>query len=166
MHPDRALKRRNLVINALLEDGKITARQATDAKALPLHLNVEHDPNSLAPYYVEEIRRYLETRYGSDQVHQGGLRVYTSLDMDLQRAANRAVLNGVAAYERRQKWRGNLANIASHRQQIDKYEDPDWDQQPEVNGYIHALVTAISPTTVQIRFGERTATLSQAEVAW
>jgi len=95
MHPDRALKRRNLVINALLEDGKITAQQAADARARPLHLNVEHDPNSLAPYYVEEIRRYLETKYGSDQVHEGGLRVYTSLDMDLQRAANRAVLNGV-----------------------------------------------------------------------
>src|SRR5882757_979123 len=166
MHPDRALKRRNLVINALLEDGKITAQQAGDAKALPLHLNVEHDPNSLAPYYVEEIRRYLETKYGSDQVHEGGLRVYTSLDMDLQKAANRALLDGLAAYERRQKWRGNLANIASHRQQIDKYEDPDWDQQPEVNGYIHALVTGISPTAAQIRFGERTATLSQADAAW
>src|SRR3979411_1580944 len=96
-HPDRAQKRRNLVINAMLEDGKITATQAAETKARPVQLNVQRDPNTLAPNFVEEIRRYLETKYGSDQVHEGGLRVYTSLDMDLQKAANRAVLEGLAA---------------------------------------------------------------------
>src|SRR5215468_6703339 len=44
LHPDRALHRRNLVINAMMEDGKITAQQATEAKAKPLQLNVQHDP--------------------------------------------------------------------------------------------------------------------------
>src|SRR5246127_2292411 len=69
-HADRAQKRRNLVINAMLEDGKINTAQASDARARPIQLNVQHDPNSLAPYYVEEIRRYLENKYGSDQVHE------------------------------------------------------------------------------------------------
>lgn len=165
-HPDRAQKRRNLVINAMLEDGKITATQAAEARAKPVQLNVQRDPNSLAPNFVEEIRRYLENKYGSDQVHEGGLRVYTSLDMDMQKAANRAVLDGLAAYERREKWRGNLANIVAHRQHLDTYEDPDWEQEPEVDGYIHAVVTAVSPSAAQIRFGERTAILSQADVAW
>ncbi len=165
-HPDRAQKRRNLVLNAMLEDGRITATQAADAKAKPIQLNVQKDPNSLAPNFVEEIRRYLEAKYGSDQVHEGGLRVYTSLDMDLQKAANRAVLDGLAAYEHRQKWRGNLANVVAQGQRLDKYEDPDWDQEPEVNGYVHALVAAVSPSAAQIRFGQRTATLSQADVAW
>ncbi len=142
-HPDRAQKRRNLVLNAMLEDGRITATQAADAKAKPIQLNVQKDPNSLAPNFVEEIRRYLEAKYGSDQVHEGGLRVYTSLDMDLQKAANRAVLDGLASYEHRQKWRGNLANVVAQGQKLDKYEDPDWDQEPEVNGYIHALVTSV-----------------------
>src|SRR5271170_5918953 len=58
-HPDRAIKRRNLVINGMLEDGKITARQAVEARNKPIELKVQHDPNSLAPYFVEEIRRYL-----------------------------------------------------------------------------------------------------------
>src|SRR6202042_1087447 len=57
-HPDRAVKRRNLVINAMLEDGKITAAQAADARSAPIALRLAHDPNSLAPYFVEEIRRY------------------------------------------------------------------------------------------------------------
>src|SRR6201981_1390760 len=73
LHPDHALKRRNLVINAMLEDGKITTQQAADAKAKAIVLNVQHDPNSLAPYYVEEIRRYLENKVGSAQGHEGGV---------------------------------------------------------------------------------------------
>ena len=165
-HPERALKRRNLVLNAMLEDGKITAAQATDAKSKPIVLDLQKDPNSLAPHYVEEIRRYLEAKYGSDQVHEGGLRVYTSLDMDLQKSAHQALLDGLAAYERRHGWRGKLANVIALGQKLGQYEDPDWDEEPEVNGYMHALVTQVSPGAAEVRFGQRTATLSQADVAW
>jgi penicillin-binding protein 1A len=112
-HPDRAQKRRNLVINAMLEDGKITTAQAADARSAPVVLHLAHDPNSLAPNFVEEIRRYLENKYGTDQVHEGGLKVYTSLDVDLQRAANQAVLDGLATYERRHGWKGHLENVAA-----------------------------------------------------
>jgi len=166
LHPDRALKRRNLVINAMLEDGKITAQQATDAKAKPVQLNVQHDPNSLAPYFVEEIRRYLENKYGSDQVHEGGLRVYTSLDMDLQKAANQAVLNGVAAYERRHGWKNHLQHVLSGDMTLERYDDPDWEDEPEVNGYVHALVTSVVPGSATVRFGRYHATLTQQDAAW
>ena len=166
LHPERALKRRNLVINAMLEDGKITATQASDAKAKPVQLNLQHDPNSLAPYFVEEIRRYLENKYGSDQVHEGGLRVYTSLDMDLQQAANQSVLNGVAAYERRHGWKNRLQNVLSNEVTLDRYEHPDWDNEPEVNGYIHALVMSVTAGSATVRFGRYHATLSQQDAAW
>ncbi len=143
-HPERAIKRRNLVLNAMLEDGKITAAQAAVAKNEAIILNLQKDPNSLAPHYVEEIRRYLEAKYGSDQVHEGGLRVYTSLDMDMQKSARQALLDGLAAYERRHGWHGKLINVIAQGQTLDKYEDPDWDAEPELNGYMHALVTGLS----------------------
>ncbi len=165
-HPDRALKRRNLVLNAMLEDGKITAAQAAEAKGKPIVLDLQKDPNSLAPHYVEEIRRYLETKYGSDQVHEGGLRVYTSLDMDLQKAAHRALLDGLAAYERRHGWRGKLVNILSQGQKLAKYEDPDWDEEPEVDGYVHALVTQVFSGGAEIRFGNYATMLVPADAAW
>src|SRR5438445_478379 len=110
-HPDHSLKRRNLVINAMLEDGRITAQQAAEARSTPITLHLAHDPNSLAPYFVEEVRRYLEGKYGTDQVHEGGLKVYTSLDVDMQKAANQAVLDGLAAYERRHGWKNHLENL-------------------------------------------------------
>src|SRR5271168_2702543 len=152
-HPERAIKRRNLVLNAMLEDGKITAAQAMEAKNKPIALNLQKDPNSLAPHYVEEIRRYLEAKYGSDQVHEGGLRVYTSLDMDMQKSARQALLDGLAAYERRHGWHGKLINVIAQGQTLDKYEDPDWDEEPEVNGYVHALVTQVFPAAAEVRFG-------------
>jgi len=165
-HPERALRRRNLVINSMLEDGKITAAQASAAKAKPIQLNVARDPNSLAPYFVEDIRRYLENKYGTDQVHEGGLRVYTSLDMDLQKTANRAVLDGLAAYERRHGWKSHLPSAVAMGVPLDKYEHPDWDTDPEVNGYFHALITSVSPASASLKFGRYSATLSQADAAW
>ena len=165
-HPERALRRRNLVLNAMLEDGKITAAQAVEAKSKPVVLNLQKDQNALAPHYVEEIRRYLEAKYGSDQVLEGGLRVYTSLDMDMQKAARQALLDGLAAYERRHGWRGKLLNVIAEGQKIDKYEDPDWDQEPEVNGYVHALVVQVSPGAAEVRFGAHRATLSPADMTW
>ena len=165
-HPDRAINRRKLVINAMLEDGKITATQAADARSAPLALHLQHDPNSLAPYFVEEIRRYLENKYGADQVHEGGLRVYTSLDVDLQKAANQSVLDGLAAYERRHGWKGHLENVVAEGNSIDKYAHPDWDDEPEVNGYVHALVTSSGVGIATLKFGHYAAALGQADVAW
>ena len=165
-HPDRALKRRNLVINAMLEDGKITAAQAADARSAPLVLHLQNAPNSLAPYFVEEIRRYLETKYGADQVHGGGLKVYTTIDVELQKAANQAVLDGLAAYERRHGWKGRLENVVSEGATLDKYDHPDWDDEPEVNGYIHALVTSSGIGIATVKFGRFSAALVQADVGW
>jgi len=165
-HPEHALRRRNLVINSMLEDGKITAAQAARAKDSGIQLMVEKDPNSLAPYFVEDIRRYLENKYGTDEVHQGGLRVYTSLDMSLQRAANRAVLDGLAAYERRHRWKARLPNAIAMGVPLDKYRHPDWDNDLEVNGYVHALVIDVRRTFATIKFGDYIAAISQADAAW
>jgi penicillin-binding protein 1A len=165
-HSDHALKRRNLVINSMLEDGMITAEQAAAARDLPLRLAVAHDPDSLAPYFVEEIRRYLEGKYGSDQVHEGGLKVYTSLNMDMQRAANAAVLNGLAAYERRHGWRGRLQNVLTGDAALASYQHPDWDSEPEVNSYVHALVFGVSTSSATIKFGRYSATLAPSDLAW
>jgi len=165
-HPEHAFKRRNLVINSMMEDGVITAEKAAAARDLPINLQLAHDPDSLAPYFVEEIRRYLESKYGSDQVHEGGLKVYTSLNMDLQRTANHAVLDGLAAYERRHGWKGHLQNILGGDVTLATYQHPDWDTDPEINGYEHALVMDVSPVSATIKFGRYAAVIVPADAAW
>jgi penicillin-binding protein 1A len=110
-NPERALWRRNLVINSMLAAGRISAADAAAAKNKPIQLHLQGDPNSLAPHFVEELRQYLERKYGTDQVHERGLRVYTTLNIDLQRAANHAVMDGLAAYERRHGWRAGKSEV-------------------------------------------------------
>ncbi len=164
-YPERALKRRNVVINNMLEDGKITAAEAARAKAAPLRLNIRVE-NSPAPYFVEEVRRSLEKKYGSDQVHEGGLRVYTSLDLDLQRAATQAVLDRLAAYEHRHGWTGDLKNVTAAGETISGYRDPDWDQQLLPGSYVHALVVDVGLQFAKVKFGKYSASLGPAELAW
>src|SRR5215831_5933595 len=164
-YPDRALKRRNLVINNMLEDGKITAEEAGRAKAAPLRLDIRMG-NSPAPYFVEEVRRYLEKKYGSDQVHEGGLRVYTALDLDLQRTATQAVLDGLAAYERRRGWQSNLKNVVAAGDTVSSYHDPDWDKPTTVGNYVHALVVDVGLQFAKVKIGNHTASLGPAELAW
>jgi penicillin-binding protein 1A len=164
--PERALHRRNLVINAMLEDGKINADEAARAKESPIDLRIQGSPNSLAPYFVEDVRQYLEKKYGSDEVHEAGLRVYTSLDMDLQAAANRAVLDGVAAYERRHGWHGSLPNVIAAGQSLATYMHPDWNDPIMPGSYVHALVIGFGNGTADLKFGRYDAVLSAADIAW
>jgi penicillin-binding protein 1A len=165
-NPERALRRRNLVLTEMLHDGKITEAQAAAAEALPLGLHIEAPPNSEAPYFVEEVRRQLEKEYGVEAVHGAGLRVDTTLDLDLQRVANQAVLDGTAAYERRHGWKGNLQNVVLAGLDATLYRHPDW-TQPVVSGsYFHALVTEVEPERVTLKIGERRAVLTPKDWAW
>jgi penicillin-binding protein 1A len=165
-NPERSLRRRNLVINAMLEDGKITAEEADRAKQAPLVVHVAGDSNNVAPYFVEEIRQYLEKKYGTDEVHEGGLRVYTSLNLEMQRTAKQAVLDGLAAYERRHGWKGNLLNVISNGETLAGYRHVDWDSEIHPGSYVHALVTYVAPTYANVKFAGYQAQLGPAELKW
>src|SRR5256884_3053884 len=86
--------------------------------------------------------------------------------MDLQRAANRAVLDGLATYERRHGWKGHLENMLRSNATLATYQHPDWEDEPEPSSYMHGLVTSVAPGSAQIRFGRYIASLAQSDVAW
>ncbi len=165
-NPERALRRRNLVINNMLEDGKITAAEAQRAKNAPLGLNVQADNNGIAPYFVEEIRQYLEKKYGTEEVHEAGLRVYTSLNLEMQKAAQQAVRDGLAAYERRHGWKGNLLNIVANGDSLDAYHHVDWDGTVAPDCYVHGLVTEVDAQSATVKFGNYEARLGPLEIKW
>ena len=166
-YPERALKRRNLVLNEMLEDGKITLQQANAAKDSPLGLHLLAPPNSVAPYFVEEVRRQLERQYGAEQVHGAGLRVYTTLDLDLQVVANKAILEGTAAYERRHGWKGRLPNVVLEGVALESYRHPDWVQPLEKGSYVHGLVTSAAGKKVDVKIGaSRQVVLTPEDWKW
>ncbi len=165
-YPERALKRRNLVIQEMLNDHRITQQEADAAKASPLGLHLESPPNNEAPYFVEEVRRQLESEYGTDEVHSAGLRVYTTLDLNLQRAATQAVQDGTATYERRHGWKGHLENVVREGVSLDDYKHPDWSQTLTNNGYMHGLVLSTSPARINVKLGKVNAIMVPADWAW
>ncbi len=170
LNPERAMRRRNQVINSMLEDGKITAGEAEAARREPLGLHLEPPPNTEAPWFVEEVRRELDRRLGADRVYEEGLRVYTTLDLDLQRRANIAVLDGLAAYERRRGWRGRLLNVIAGQVDPESFRHPDWvnlpADGPPAGSYVHALVTGVLPYQVSARVGRHLLVLQAEDWAW
>jgi penicillin-binding protein 1B len=94
-HVERATERRNLVIDSMVETGAITAAQADKAKAEPIHLAPPNVDASEAPYFVDLVHDQIVQRLGDSETAHSELRIYTSLDPELQRAAAEAVEQGM-----------------------------------------------------------------------
>jgi penicillin-binding protein 1B len=94
-HPERALERRNLVLDSMVETGAITREQADRAKATPLKLAPPNVEASDAPYFVDLVKDQLSNQYNENELNQQAMRIYTTIDPDLQRAAADAVDEGM-----------------------------------------------------------------------
>ena len=153
LNPEKALRRRNLVLSEMESDGDITHAQAEQARQTPLGLHISQPESAVAPWFQEEVRRELAKRFGTEQVHEAGLKVQTTLDLDLQQTANRAVADGVAAYERRHGWKNKQENVLASGVTLEDYRHPDWAMQSHPGDYIHALVTRTLPLEIHARIG-------------
>src|SRR4029077_4841960 len=166
-NPAGALARRNLVLHRMEEEGKITPAEETAAKKTPLGLHLQYPRNDLAPYFFEEIRKYLESTYGTEAVHERGLRVYTTLNIKMQRAANEALRDGLHSYDRRHGWRGDLPNILrDNLGKLDTYEDDDWRRAIDKGTYVTGLVLALDNNSAPIKIVSYPAILSPSDFAW
>lgn len=94
-HPERALERRNVVLDAMVENGAITKEQAEIAKASPLKLATQSVDANEAPYFVDLVRDQIVQKLGDAEYNHQGLRIYTSLDPQLQAVATDAVNEGM-----------------------------------------------------------------------
>ncbi len=166
-NPSGALARRNLVIHQMMEVGKITPAEEAAAKKTPLGLHIQYPRNDLAPYFFEEIRKYLESTYGTEAVHERGLRVYTTLNIQMQKAANQSIRDGLHIYDRRHGWRDKLANVLKDNLgKLDTYEDEDWRHPIEKGSYTTGLILAVDDKSATVRVGQYRAILSQTDIAW
>src|SRR5580692_4538005 len=165
--PARALSRRNLVIHQMREEGKITPAEEEAARKTPLGLHLQYPRNDLAPYFFEDIRKYLESTYGTEAVHERGLRVYTTLNIQMQKAANQSIRDGLHIYDRRHGWRDKLPNILNDNLgKLDTYEDDDWRHAIEKGSYVTGLVMAVDDKSATIKIGPYRAILSPQDIAW
>jgi len=97
-YPERAIQRRNTVLGLMRDAGKISEADASQARAYPLRLANKTEAGDTAPYFVEWVRQQLDAQFGS-QLYQQGLKVYTTLDIEMQNAAERTLERQIRAIE-------------------------------------------------------------------
>ena len=112
--PRAALARRAKVLRNMLETRAITQVEYDNAVGGPLGVTPARWANDRAPYFVEHVRLHLDERYGSNAVYEGGLKVWTTLDMDLQQIAERALERQLTALEAELKPRSTRAGFNPH----------------------------------------------------
>jgi len=166
-YPERALQRRNHVLDRMAEEKYVTAQEAAAARQLPLGLHVRREPPSIAPHFLEEVRKYLEKEYGSQRIYQGGLRVYTTLDPVMQRAAVQALRKGLRTMDRRA--RGFVkpeATILKDAAFPDPIHLDEWDWPFAEGDVVRGVVLASDRTLALVQIGEYRARVGPAEMAW
>jgi penicillin-binding protein 1A len=169
LHPDRALTRRNYAIDRMVAEKKITVAQGEEAKSHPIKLAEKQRPDELAPYFVEELRRYLEKKYGTFAVHEGGLKVYSSLNVDMQKAANAAVRAGTRDYDKRHGWRGADRNLLDQGvTNLETVELPDWKLPIRTNDIVPGIVLDVGKTGggATVKIGSYQAQLTPQDIVW
>jgi penicillin-binding protein 1A len=166
LNPEKALHRRNLVLTEMEQDRVISHQQAEQAREAPLGLHVAQPEMSVAPWFQEEVRQELEKRFGAEQVHEAGLKVQTTLDLELQQTANRAVVDGLAVYERRRGWVGKQENVLTSGSTIEDYKHPDWAMKSGPGDYVHAVVTRVLPLEIRARVGKGEIVLLADDWKW
>ena len=114
---EAALRRRNYALERMADEGYITREVADATKQKPIVTRGEPAQDStIAPYFIEEVRKYVEAKYGAKALYENGLTIRTTLDAELQRAANRALDKGLRQVARRRgAWRKPARNILSRR---------------------------------------------------
>ncbi len=108
---DKALKRRDHAIRRMEYHGFITEEEMLAALGEPLELGEVKGMLNKAPYFIEHIRQFIQENYGSKQLYQDGMKIYTTLDLEKQLAAEQAVMDGLRLADKRYGYRGPLGNI-------------------------------------------------------
>ena len=174
VHPEMARRRRNQVLLAMAENGKISSAQLHDAMAAPLGLNIQRWNYTVAPYFVEEVRQFLEKRYGAEAVREKGLRVYTSLNIKTQEAAEETLKQGLRDDDKRRGWRGPEKNILKTPQlapagkpfTLETYVDDGWKRFPAAGDLVHGLVMSVKADYAEVRFGNVMARITPPDFSW
>jgi len=171
VNPKATLMRRNYVLQRMAEEGYISEEESKEAQQRPLVLQGQQRPEpSVAPYFVEEIRKSLEQEYGADALYQNGLQVQTTLDAELQEAANRAVDRGLRRLDKRHSGFRKVRNILAEKRPLERFTTDRWNRPILAGDIVPALVTSVTPKggngSARVRIGPHEVELPKTAFTW
>lgn len=175
-HFDRAKQRQQYVLERMAADDYITLDEANEAYSaeLTIHPRVNSYITDTA-YFTEQVRRYLEKRYGEEKLYTDGLQVHTTMNLEMQLQAQEAVRNNLKNYDKRQGYRGP-ENILEDQEAITAFLQ---EQTEDLNGVVpepgtslkavltaHQGATQNRPLTLKVRIGDFTGRLPIGDDHW
>ena len=167
VNPEATKRRRNYALERMAVEGFITREAAEEAKAKPVV--VGGDPTgegSIAPYFLEEVRKHLEAKFGAKALYEAGLTVKTGLDSRLQVAANKAVDRGLRRVDHRRGFRKPRRNVIAEGNRVESVKIDRWSRRINVGDVVPAIVRNVTDTTARLRVGELDAELTRAGMQW
>ena len=153
-NPDLAKSRKELVLHRMIEAGFISDEEAQTAIDTTLNYR-RQSIEPIASYFVEDIRQHLVERYGESLVYKGGLQIYTTLNIAMQKLAEESLQQGLRQVDKRQGWRGPLGHVEFGKDFVPPEEYPEL-QNPlaaQVYGLYRALVTKVTRKSAAILVG-------------
>ncbi|MBW2058264.1 MAG: PBP1A family penicillin-binding protein [Deltaproteobacteria bacterium] len=168
-YPENARKRQIYVLQRMEEDGYITHDAAEEALATKLEIKARRSRFlEVAPYFTEYVRQILEKKYGRRTLYTEGLKIYTSLNVDMQKAADRAVSEGLRALDKRQGYRGPERHLSKDEipEFLDRIERGLGGSSPaEAKEYL-GVVTGLAPESVEVMVGHYQGRLALQDMLW
>ena len=159
--------RRDYTLQQMADNGYITQEQADASKKKPIVTRGQPQPvRSVAPFFTEEVRKYLEQKYGAKALYESGLSVQTGIDIGLQRAANRAVDRGLRMVDKRRGYRRDKPNILTQGHNVETYRHERWVQPIGQDDIVPAVVMNVSPASARVRIGQQIVELRGEGIAW
>jgi penicillin-binding protein 1A len=165
---EAALRRRNYALTRMAEVGYITAAEAEEARKKPITIRGDQPsgPPSAAPYFLEEVRKELESRYGAKHLYENGLSVQTGLDLRLQEAATRALEDGLRRIDKRRGFRKPRRNVVTEGHAIEAFRQPRWDRPMRAGDVVPAVVMDVEGGTIHARAGDLRVAIDRKNLAW
>jgi len=174
-HPSVSLNRRNIVIRRMAELGYISNEDAMVAKDSPLTVIPQKKIVNEAPFFAEHVRRYIEKKYGAKKLYNAGYKIYTTINLEWQKRAQKALKNGIEVTDRRLGYRGPLKWIEPKSKilwgELNPFlvslDEKDWFTSQTAEGRKYkAVVTALEEKVITININGLEKHIFQSGYEW
>jgi penicillin-binding protein 1A len=169
-HPDRAKIRRDYVLGRMLKEGYIDRQQYAQSVSAPIVLGTfkEESPN-VGAYFAEMVRQYIEQKeeLGAEQLYSSGLKVHTTLDLQIQQITEGALQRGLRKFDKRRGFRRPTRNLVAEGLDPESYRDPSWSNDPIVIDKLYpAVVLEVSSDKLSVRMNRERIDLGPEAWKW
>jgi penicillin-binding protein 1A len=164
--PDQVQRNRDRVLRRMLEEKFINQKQYQEAVAQPILVATQQPEEMFAPYFSEDVRKYLEAKYGATTLYEGGLQVQTTLDPQIQRAAEKAVRDHLLRYDHRRGFRGPIAQLDA--KDIEAQQLPTWSHGSKLvtERWYQGIVLDSNASSARIKINDQVLALDSRGIAW